>query len=232
MIRIRPAAERGTTRLDWLESYHSFSFGDYYDPAAMGFRSLRVINDDRIAPGGGFGMHGHRDMEIVTYMLSGSLAHQDSLGSGESLQPGDVQVMTAGRGIRHSEFNASPTEPAHLLQVWLLPERPGLPPSYHQRHFAAAEKQGRWRVIASRDGRDGSLVVHQDVTLLAALLNSGEAVDYSLAPGRHGWLQVARGVVQLNDQRLSAGDAAAVSDVAQLRLVGIEDADVLLFDLA
>ena len=232
MIRIRPAAERGSTNLDWLESYHSFSFGDFYDPAAMSFRSLRVINDDRIGPGGGFGMHGHRDMEIVTYMLSGSLAHQDSLGSGESLRPGDVQAMTAGRGIRHSEFNASPSEPAHLLQVWLLPARPGLEPSYSQRHFDVAEKQGRWRVVASADGRDGSLLVHQDVQLLAALLAPGETVDYALATDRHAWLQVARGTVELNGQQFAAGDGAAISDETQLRLTGIESADVLLFDLA
>ena len=181
MISIRHAAERGTTRLNWLDSRHTFSFGDYYDPEQMGFRSLRVINDDRVAPAAGFGMHGHRDMEIVTYILSGSLAHRDSLGTGSVMKRGDVQRMSAGTGIRHSEFNASQDEPVHFLQIWLLPERAGLSPEYEQREFTDDDKRGRLRLVASHDGRDGSLAIHQDADIFAALLAPGERRRTGLA---------------------------------------------------
>jgi quercetin 2,3-dioxygenase len=232
MITIRRSVERGTTRLDWLDSRHSFSFGDYYDPRNMGFRVLRVINDDRVAPDSGFGMHGHRDMEIVTYVLAGSLEHRDSLGTGAVMRRGDVQRMTAGTGIRHSEFNPSKTEPLHLLQIWLLPERTGLAPEYDQRHFSDDDKRGRLRLLASHDGRDGSLTIHQDTDLYAALLAPGERVSHRLREGRHAWIQVAGGALTVNGQTLKAGDGAAVSDGQFLELTPTESAEVLLFDLA
>ena len=232
MIAIRPAASRGRTQIGWLDSWHSFSFGEYYDPSNRGFRSLRVINDDRVASGQGFDTHPHRDMEIVTYVLSGALAHRDSLGTGSTIVPGDVQRMTAGTGIQHSEFNPSPTEPVHLLQIWLLPERRGLEPSYEQRNFPAAERSGQLRLIASHDGREGSVTVHQDVSLYATQLAAGQTMSHALAPGRFAWVQVARGGVTLNGQKLEAGDAAAIADETQLTLVGTNDAEVLVFDLA
>ncbi len=232
MIDIRHAEERGRTAIDWLDSWHSFSFNDYYDPRHMGFRSLRVINDDRVAPAAGFGAHPHRDMEIITYVMSGALEHRDSLGSGEVLRPGEVQRMTAGTGIRHSEFNPLPTEPVHLLQIWLLPERRGLTPSYEQKAFPEAERRGRWRLVASRDGRDGAVTVHQDVDLYATLLEPGETATHALRPGRHAWVQVARGAVTLNDRPLKAGDGAAVSEEAALTVRATEPAELLLFDLA
>jgi quercetin 2,3-dioxygenase len=232
MIRIRPARRRGQTALGWLDSRHTFSFGDYYDPEHMGFRSLRVLNDDRVAPGGGFGTHPHRDMEIVTYVLGGALAHRDSLGTGSVIKAGDVQRMTAGTGIRHSEFNASADEPVHFLQIWLLPERRGLAPGYEQRTVPEAEKRGRLRLVASHDGRDGSLTIHQDADVYAAVLDPGERASHRLRPGRHAWVQVARGSVTLNGQPLRAGDGAAVSDETSLDLAGTEPAEVLLFDLA
>jgi redox-sensitive bicupin YhaK (pirin superfamily) len=232
VISIRQSSERGATRLDWLDSRHTFSFGDYYDREQRGFRSLRVINDDRVAPGAGFGTHGHRDMEIVTYVLSGSLAHRDSLGSGSAMKRGDVQRMSAGTGIRHSEFNGSKQEPVHFLQIWILPERNGLSPEYEQRHFSDDDKRGRLRLLGSLDGRGESLTIHQDIELFAALLARGGRVSHQLRSGRHAWIQVAKGVLTLNGQTLDAGDGAAVSDETLLELAGVDDAELLLFDLA
>src|SRR5262249_15816589 len=223
MIRIRKATDRGHFDHGWLDTYHTFSFGDYYDPAHTGFRSLRVINDDRVRPGQGFGMHGHRDMEIVTYVLEGALEHRDSLGNGSVLRPGELQHMTAGTGVRHSEFNPSPTEPVHLYQIWLLPERRGLEPSYEQRPFADSQPRGRRRLVASPDGADGSLTIRQDSRLYLSTLQGGETVTHALRPGRHAWLQVLRGRATLNGQSLNAGDGAAVSNEEQLRIGG-EDA--------
>jgi redox-sensitive bicupin YhaK (pirin superfamily) len=232
MITVRPAAERGRTLWDWLDSRHTFSFGDYHDPRHMGFRALRVVNDDRVAPGGGFGTHAHRDMEIVTYVLDGALEHRDSLGTGSVIRPGDGQRMSAGTGIRHSEFNHSKTEPVRFLQIWILPERQGLAPGYEQRSFPVAEKRGRWRLIAARDGRQGAVTVHQDVDLYATRLEPGERVAHRLAPGRHAWLQVATGAVALGGRRLAEGDGAAASEEPALEVVAHEPAELLLFDLA
>ena len=232
MREIRPAAERGRTRLDWLDSRHSFSFGDYRDPGRMGFRALRVINEDRVEPGRGFDPHSHRDMEIVSYVLGGALEHRDSLGNGSQIRPGDVQRMSAGTGITHSEYNPSAAEPVHFLQIWLLPERGGLAPSYEQRHFAPAELRGGLRLVASRDGREESVRVHQDVRIYAALLEPGERASHALAPGRHAWLQVARGRVALGDAALAAGDGAALSGEPAVELVAAASSEVLVFDLA
>jgi redox-sensitive bicupin YhaK (pirin superfamily) len=232
MMQIRHGSERGHFDHGWLNTFHTFSFADYNDPAQMGFRSLRVINEDRVAPGTGFGMHGHRDMEIVTVVLSGALEHRDSLGHGEVLRPGEVQRMTAGTGIRHSEFNPSNTEPVHLYQIWLLPERAGLAPSYEQKSFPESEKQGRLRLVASPHGADGSLTIRQDARLYLAALNSGQDLRRDLVPGRHAWLQVLRGSVTLNGAALSAGDGAALSDELALNVQANTDAEVLLFDLA
>lgn len=230
MILKRPSGERGVGRRSWLDSRHSFSFGDYYDPKHMGFRALRVINEDRVAPKGGFPTHGHRDMEILTYVLEGALAHKDSLGNGSAIQPGEVQLMHAGTGIEHSEFNASDGEPVHLLQIWILPERPGLVPGYEQKPIPSGD--GALRLIASRDGRDGSLRIHQDAAVYAANLKRGETAGLALAPGRHAWVQVARGAVNLNGERLAAGDGAAVSEETKLTVAASEDSEILVFDLA
>jgi len=232
MIQLRPSAERGHANRGWLDSYFTFSFADYYDPRHMGFRSLRVINEDWIAGGGGFGKHPHRDMEIVTYVVSGALEHADSLGTGSVIRPGDLQRMSAGTGILHSEFNHSQTDEAHLLQIWLLPEREGLPPGYEEKNFSPEEKRNRLRVVASRDGREGSLTVHQDVTLYASVIEAGQTVSHALQPGRHAWLQVIRGAVTLNGQPLHAGDGAAVSNETALELAATEEAELLLFDMA
>lgn len=232
MIVRRPANERGRTKIGWLDSWHSFSFGDYYDPAHVEFRSLRVLNDDRIAAGQGFGMHPHRDMEIITYMVSGALEHKDSLGTGSVIRPGEVQRMSAGTGIRHSEFNPSPTMPAHLLQIWLMPERHGLTPGYEQKAFPEAERHNRWRLVASRDGRDGSVTVHQDVAMYVTILDAGKEVSHTLSRGRHAWLQVARGAVTLNGETLKTGDGAAVSDESALSVTATEGSELVLFDLA
>ena len=233
MIRIRPAAARGHFDHGWLDTSHTFSFGDYHDPAHMGFRSLRVINEDRVQPGRGFPTHGHRDMEIVTYVVKGALEHRDSLGTGSIIRPGDVQRMTAGTGVTHSEINPSRTEPVHLLQIWILPERTGLPPSYEQKTFPAMERHGRLRLVASPDGRDGSVTVHQDVRLYATTLGAGVRVEHPIAPGRHAWLQVVWGALYANEEELEAGDGAAVSDEARLTLVARqEESEALLFDLA
>ena len=232
MITLRPANQRGRTAIDWLDSRHSFSFGDYHDPAHMGYRSLRVINDDRVAPAAGFGTHPHRDMEIVTYVLAGALEHRDSLGNGEVLRPGELQHMTAGTGVTHSEFNPTATEPVHLYQIWLLPNRRGLKPGYEQKAFPDAEKHNRWRVVASRDARDGSLTIHQDATISLAKLDAGRELAYPLAPGRHAWLQVLRGTVGVNGEALTAGDGVAVSAEAALTVRAANTSEVMLFDLA
>ncbi|HEY0837679.1 MAG TPA: pirin family protein [Azospirillum sp.] len=232
MITIRNRDERGAVDMGWLDSRHSFSFGHYHDPAHMGFRALRVINDDRVIPGAGFPTHGHADMEIVSYVLEGALEHKDSLGTGSVIRPGEVQRMSAGTGIRHSEYNASQEAPAHFLQIWILPERRGLAPGYEQKAFADTGKRGRLRLVGSRDGRDGSVTIHQDVDLHAALLDGEERADFALRPGRHAWVQVARGQVRLNGVVLKEGDGAAVSDEPTLTLDGGVGAEVLLFDLA
>jgi len=233
MLTIRKSAERGHVEHGWLDTFHTFSFADYHDPANMGFRALRVINEDRVAPRKGFGSHPHRDMEIVTYVLDGALEHRDSMGNGSVIRPGDVQRMTAGTGVVHSESNASPSEPVHLLQIWLLPERDGLEPGYEQKAFAEADKRGRLRRIASRDGKDGSVVVHQDADLYAGVLGPQESVTHSLRPGRHAWLQVADGAVTIDGRTLEAGDGAAISAEREIRIAGGADrSEVLLFDLA
>src|SRR5262245_54465620 len=215
MIRIRKAADRGHFNHGWLDTYHTFSFADYYDPAHMGFRALRVINDDRVQPGQGFGMHGHRDMEIVTYVLEGALEHRDSMGNGSVIRAGGLQRMTAGTGVRHSEFNPSNNEPVHLYQIWLLPERKGLTPGYEELavgSWDAQERQGRLRLVASPDGADGSLTIHQDARLYLASLLPGQAVTHPIELGRAAWLQVLRGGVNLLGQELSAGDGATITD--------------------
>lgn len=233
MLAIRPAQDRGIANFDWLDSRHTFSFGQYHDPNHMGFADLRVINEDKVSPNQGFPTHGHRDMEIITYVLEGVLEHKDSIGTGSVIYPGDVQRMSAGTGIQHSEYNASKTEPVHLLQIWILPEQKGIEPSYEQKNFAIAEKQGKLRLVGSRDGRDGSITIHQDVSLYAAALAEGESVSYTFLPNRVGWLQVARGTVQLNDQKLSAGDGAEIAQESLIALQGTaQDAEVLLFDMA
>ena len=231
-MQIRPSGERGHAVHGWLDSFHTFSFADYHDPAHMGFRALRVINEDRVAPGRGFGAHPHRDMEIITYVLDGALEHKDSMGTGSVIRPGDVQRMSAGTGVVHSEHNASSEVPVHFLQIWILPEKRNLAPSYEQRTFDAAERAGKLRVIASPDGRDGSVTVHQDVELHASLLGSGESTAFELREGRHAWVHVARGAVEVNGRRLEAGDAAAISEAGPIELRGAEDAELLLFDLA
>lgn len=234
MITLRPSAERGHANHGWLDTYHSFSFDTYHDPKHMGFRSLRVINEDFVDGGKGFPPHGHRDMEIVTYILEGALQHQDSMGSGGVIRPGEVQRMSAGSGVTHSEFNASPTERVHLLQIWILPEARGLEPSYEQKKFAAEGRRGKLQLLASRDARDGSVRIHQDAALYTAALAPKEAVTHALVAGRHAWLQVARGAVTLNGVALKAGDGAAVSDERALEIsgAGSGDSEVLLFDLA
>lgn len=231
MVTIRKAGERGRTRIDWLDSWHSFSFGDYRDPAWMGFRSLRVINDDVIAAGGGFGTHPHRDMEIITYVLSGALEHRDSLGTGSVIRPGDVQRMTAGSGILHSEFNPSEIEGTRLLQIWIKPDTKSLKPGYEQRNFSESERYNRLCLIASRDARQGSVKIHQDADVYAALLSPGKSVVHSLPAGRHVWVQVANGDVTVNETSLRSGDAAALSEEAKVSVTATSDSEVLVFDL-
>lgn len=232
MITLRKAEDRGHADHGWLNSHHTFSFANYYDPKHMGFRSLRVINEDYIAAERGFGAHSHRDMEIITYVLEGALEHRDSMGNTAVMRPGDVQRMTAGTGVTHSEYNHSDRDRIHLLQIWILPGERGLEPSYEQKTYSEAEKRGQLRLIASQDGRDGSVTVHQDVNLYATVLSKGEQVNLSDLGQRHLWVQVARGTVLLNGQPLTSGDAAAVSDEKTLELIGQEDAEVLVFDLA
>jgi quercetin 2,3-dioxygenase len=232
MLKLRPATARGLADHGWLVSRHTFSFADYYDPAQMGFRALRVINEDRVAPARGFGAHGHRDMEIVSYVLEGALGHKDSLGTGSVIKPGDVQRMSAGTGVRHSEMNASQTEPVHFLQIWLMPAKAGITPSYEQKTFTSADKRGRLRLVASPDGRDGSVTIHTDARLYAGLLDQRESAELELAAGRHAWVQVARGEVAVNGQRLGAGDGAALSEETRVSVQGIDSSEVLVFDLA
>jgi quercetin 2,3-dioxygenase len=231
MIRKRPASERGGDNHGWLDTRHTFSFNDYYDPQYSGFRVLRVINEDRVQPGQGFGTHGHRDMEIISYVLEGQLAHRDSLGHGSVLGPGEFQCMTAGTGVQHSEFNPSETEPVHFYQIWLLPDRRGHQPSYEQKTFPEPEREGKLRLVASPDGRDGSLRVHQDAEVLLTSLGKGQQVARTLGSGRYAWLQILRGAVQLDDMPLSHGDGAAVSDQTSLTITATGPAEVMLFDL-
>jgi hypothetical protein len=233
MITVRKASERGHARHGWLESLHTFSFADYFDTQHMGFRALRVINEDRVQPGRGFGAHSHQNMEIVSYVIDGALEHRDSLGNGSVIRPGDVQRMSAGTGVTHSEYNPSQTELVHFLQIWILPERDGLEPSYEQKHFSADERPSRLRRVASRDGSGGSVVVHQDVSIYAGLLDPGDAALQPLAAGRHAWVQVVRGAVLVNATRLREGDGAALSGEASLTLrADGEPAELLVFDLA
>ncbi len=228
---IHPAAKRFHSRFGWLDSWHSFSFGEHYDPQRQEFRSLRVINDDRIAPAGAFGMHGHRDMEIITWVLSGAVEHRDNLGSGGVIRRGDAQRMSAGTGIRHSEANPEAAE-LHLLQIWIEPDRAGHTPSYEQKRIDVDAAPDRWHVIASPDGRDGSLTIHQDAVLRIAVLRPGSAVAHELAPGRHAWIHVARGAVTVDGQRLRAGDALSSSEAHRIAITAENDAEVLHFDLA
>lgn len=232
MIVMRRAEDRGRANLGWLDSRHTFSFGHYYDPDQMGFGTLRVINEDRVSPGTGFGTHGHRDMEIVSYVLDGELQHRDDIGNGSIIRPGDIQRMSAGTGIRHSEYNPSSEKAVHFLQIWILPERPGLEPGYEQTHFGDGAIDGALRLVASRDGREGSVTIHQDVDLHAARLGDGDTVDFVLRPGRRAWLHVARGSVELNGKSMNAGDGAAIEDEPALT-VGSRSAatEILLFDM-
>jgi redox-sensitive bicupin YhaK (pirin superfamily) len=233
MITIRPAAERGHFNHGWLDTYHSFSFADYWDPKHMGYRSLRVINEDKVAPHQGFGTHPHRDMEIITYVLEGALAHKDSMGTGSVIRPGEVQRMSAGTGVLHSEFNNSPSELVHLLQIWILPERRGLQPSYEQKNFSTDEKLNRFRLIASPTGEEGSVTIHQDAKLSAAIIEKGNTVRYELGKGRNAWIQIARGEVTLNGKALKQGDGASVENEELVVIAGAaEKSEVLLFDLA
>jgi hypothetical protein len=231
MITLRPAAERGPTRLGWLDSRHTFSFGHYYDPRHMGWGPLRVINEDVVAPGGGFATHAHANMEIVTCVLAGALAHKDSLGTGSIIRPGEVQRMSAGTGIAHSEYNASDAEPVHFLQIWIQPDRINVAPEYEQRAFAREERRDRLRLLVSPDGQQGSLRIHQDATIHGVLLSPGKSVAHAMGAGRRAWLQVAQGAVSVNGQRLGAGDGASAERQSQLVIEGVEDAELLLFDL-
>lgn len=232
MLTVRKGTERGVTKIGWLDSRHTFSFGGYVDPRHHQYRTLRVINDDRIAPGGGFDTHGHRDMEILTCVLSGRLEHRDSLGNGEVIHPGEWQAMHAGTGVLHSEFNPSDTEPVHLLQIWVSPDRRGHTPGYQQRRFPDEEKAGRWRLVASPVGEDGSLVIHQDARVYQAKLDPGQAVRHELRPGRGAFVHVATGAATVNGTRLAAGDAAAVEDEPAVEITADAAGEVLLFDLA
>lgn len=231
MIQVRKAHERGHARHGWLESYHTFSFAGYSDPRYMGFRALRVINEDRVEPGKGFGAHSHQDMEIISYVLDGALEHQDSIGNGSVIRSADIQLMRAGTGVTHSEYNPSSEELVHFLQIWILPDEMGLAPAYEQRHFPAEERRNVLRLVASRDGREGSLRLHQDAALYATLLDKGQSVTHGLAEGRHAWVQVARGRAHLNGIRLEEGDGAAVSNETTIEIAGDGPAEILVFDL-
>ena len=231
MITVRPGSKRGSSKFNWLDSRHTFSFGDYYDPQNMGFSDLRVINEDRVAPGAGFPTHSHRDMEIITYVLEGALAHKDSTGVSSVIRVGDVQRMSAGTGISHSEYNASQTEPVHFLQIWILPNEASLKPGYEQRSFDLEKKSGSWVLVAAPDVRDGALKVHQDAELSLAVLPKGGKLNYSLRAGRQAWLQVGRGTVTLNSSLLGAGDGAAISREQVVDLTANDQSEVLLFDL-
>jgi redox-sensitive bicupin YhaK (pirin superfamily) len=231
MLTVRQAGERGHANHGWLDSWHTFSFADYHDPREMGFGALRVINDDKVEPGQGFGMHGHRDMEIITYVLEGALEHKDSMGNGSVIRPGDVQRMSAGTGVRHSEFNPSREERVHLLQIWIEPRITGVRPSYEEKQFGTAEKKGQLRLIASPDGRKGSVTIHQDAHLYAALLDGKDAVAHRLAPGRRAYVHVARGAVKVNGVELKGGDGAKIAEESELEFSGAKQAELLLFDL-
>ncbi len=232
MITVRHAGERGHSDAGWLNSWHTFSFADYHDPDHMGFRSLRVINDDRVSASSGFGSHPHRDMEIISYALSGAIGHKDNMGNGSTIRPGDVQRMSAGTGVVHSEWNHSKTEPVHFLQIWIVPENMGITPSYEQRTFEPNELRDRLRLVASRDGRDGSVTLHQDAALYVAKLSAGRSVRHELATGRHAWIHVAVGNIVVNGVELGEGDGAALSDEAQFEMHATKEAEVLVFDLA
>ena len=233
MITIRPSNERGRANFGWLDSRHTFSFGSYYDPQHMGFSTLRVINEDKVTPAQGFGTHGHRDMEIVSYVLSGALEHKDSMGNGSIIRPGDVQRMSAGTGITHSEFNASTNEPVHFLQIWILPNQAGLQPTYEEKHFDFEAKQGKLALVGSQDGRDGSVTIHQDVDLYVGSLHNSDRISYTINNNRAVWIQVAKGSVLLNERLLEAGDGAAIVDESEITLVGHDkEGEILLFDMA
>jgi len=232
VLTLRKAADRGYADHGWLDSHHTFSFADYHDPAQMGFRALRVINDDRVAPGQGFGSHSHRDMEILSYVLDGALAHKDSMGADGVLRPGDVQRMSAGTGVVHSEFNGSKTDPVHFLQIWLKPDSPGIAPGYEQKTFPAADKHGRLRLVASPDGAAGSLRINADARVYAGVFDAGQKADLTLGDGRHAWVQVAEGRVRVNGQELASGDGVAISDERHLTIDGIDKGEILVFDLA
>ena len=232
MLTIRQSNQRGHFNHGWLNTYHTFSFDQYYDPRYMGFRSLRVINEDFVASGRGFPKHGHRDMEIITYILEGALKHEDSMGNGSVIQPGDVQRMTAGTGVRHSEFNGSADEPVHLLQIWIIPNADNLPPSYEQKAFTVDERQNQLRLIASSDGRDGSVTVNQDVSLFASILEAGKSVEHPIDSKRYGWLQVARGAVDVNGEQANQGDGVVIVAESSLTITASKPSEVLLFDLA
>ncbi|MDT5121724.1 MAG: quercetin 2,3-dioxygenase [Acidobacteriota bacterium] len=232
MITIRKSEERGHFDFGWLNTYHTFSFDQYYDPRFMAFRSLRVINEDRVQAGHGFPTHGHRDMEIITYVLEGALEHKDSMGTGSVIRPGDVQKMSAGTGVRHSEANPSQDEPVHLLQIWIMPDTEGIKPDYQQKRFETEEKRGRLRLVASPDGEDDSITIQQDARVYASLLEPSQQVVHELKPNRHAWIQVARGAVEVNEQTLNQGDGAAISNESQVTIEGLEPSEILLFDLA
>ena len=242
-VKIKPIIhdrdDRGHTQISWLDSYHTFSFGEFQDPNRMGFRALRVINDDRVAPSGGFGIHAHRDMEILTYVLEGELAHKDSLGNGATMRPGDVQIMSAGTGIQHSEFNASQSHPVHFLQIWMLPDTQDLTPRYEQLHFDLAQKQGKLKLVASKDGRDGSVTIHQEINLYASVLSSGDShskklgqqIVFELPSDRFAWIQVASGIAILNGESLREGDGVQISGPGRLELTTDTNAEILIFEL-
>jgi len=232
MIKIRRNQDRGHTKLSWLDSRHTFSFGDYHDPQHMGFGDLRVINEDKVIAGAGFPTHSHRDMEIVTYVLEGALAHKDSTGTSSIIRVGDVQRMSAGTGISHSEYNASPTEPVHFLQIWIIPEKTGIAPGYEQRSFDLEKSRGSWVVVASPTGRDGAVTIREDAELSLLALPKNAKLTASIRPGRRAWLQVARGKATLNDSTMETGDGAAIADEKMLALTALENAEILLFDLA
>jgi redox-sensitive bicupin YhaK (pirin superfamily) len=232
MIYIRKSSERGHFNHGWLNTYHTFSFDQYHDSRFMGFRSLRVINEDFVAAGRGFPTHAHRDMEIITYILEGALEHRDSMGNGSVIRPGDVQRMSAGTGVRHSEANPSATESVHLLQIWIIPTEQGIAPGYEQTSFTEEERRGRLKLVGSRDGREGSVTIHQDASLYASLLEESQSVEHELDAGRSAWVQVARGSVEINGQRLEQGDGAAASEEGKLTIVGRDDTEILLFDLS
>jgi quercetin 2,3-dioxygenase len=232
MLQIRPAQERGVADFGWLNSRHTFSFGHYYDSDHMGFGPLRVINEDKVQPGKGFGTHRHQDMEIISYVLDGALAHKDSTGTGSVIRPGDVQRMSAGTGIRHSEFNASDQALVHFLQIWILPRQAGLPPSYEEKHFDADQKQGRWCLIGAPDGRDGAVTIHQDVNLYSTIIEAGQTLSRAVSATRKTWLQVVRGRLQMEGSVLSSGDGVAIQTDGEIELKASERSEVLLFDMA